>query len=85
LGISSSALIRKWVQVWRKKKNLPAEGYRKSYIPDEVYELKRLVNLNKRFKEERDLVLKILSLLTKGEIDGWEELLSKLRPPEGEI
>lgn len=82
MGINSPDLIRKWVQAWRKKHNLSAKEYRKPNIADEVDEIQRLRNLIIRIEEERDLVLKIISLLTKGEIDGWEELLSRLRPPE---
>lgn len=82
MGINSPDLIRKWVQAWRKKYNLSAKEYRKPNIADEVDEIQRLRNLIIRIEEERDLVLKILSLVTKGEIDGWEELLSRLRPPE---
>jgi transposase-like protein len=82
MGINSPDLIRKWVQAWRKKHNLSAKEYRKPNIADDVDEIQRLRNLIIRVEEERDLVLKFLTLVTKGEIEGWEKLQSRLPPPE---
>ena len=82
MGINSPDLIRKWVQVWRKKHNLPNDGYRESSIANNVDEIQRLRNIIMKIKEERNLVLKLLRLVIAGEIIGWEELLSRLRSPE---
>jgi len=78
MGIHSPDLIRKWAQAWRKKHNLPAKDYRKPNIADDVDKIQKLLNLIHRIEEERDLVLKTLSLVITGEIKGWDELLSKL-------
>lgn len=82
MGINSPDLIRKWVQDWRKKHNLSADEYRKPDIAEEVSENLRLGNKIQRLEEELHLVLKILSLVMKGDIYSWEELLAALRPPE---
>ncbi|REG92146.1 helix-turn-helix domain-containing protein [Algoriphagus antarcticus] len=82
MGINSPDQIRKWVQAWRKKRNLSAKDYRKPDIADAVDEIQRLLNRIQKFEEERDLGLKILSLLLTGEIKGWEELLIRIRPEE---
>ncbi|SFB55346.1 Transposase and inactivated derivatives [Algoriphagus aquimarinus] len=80
MGINSPDLIRKWVQSWRKEHNISSKGYRKPNIADDVDEIQRLRSLNQRVEEERDLVLKTLSLVMTGEIKGWNELLSRLAP-----
>jgi len=85
LGIDSPDLIRKWVQAFRKLHNLSTSEYRKPDIAEEISENFRLGNLIQRLEEERDLVLKILSLVMKGDIKSWNELLSRLRPPEGRM
>jgi|GEM_PF-1278227 len=82
MGIHSPDLIRKWAQLWRKKYGVSVENYRKPNIADEVDEIQRLRNIIVRVEEERDIVLKSLSLLVKGKIQGWDELLSRLSPPE---
>jgi len=80
MGINSPDLIRKWVQSWGKEHNISSKGYRKPNIDDDVDEIQRLCSLNQRVVEERDLVLKTLSLVMTGEIKGWNELLSRLTP-----
>ncbi len=82
MGIKSPDLIRKWVQTWRKKHNLSADEYRKPNIADDVDEIQRLRNENFRIEEKLHLVLKILSLVIKGDINSWNELLKALRPSE---
>jgi transposase-like protein len=80
LGIHSPDLIRKWAQLWRKKYGVSVENYRKPNIADKVDEIQRLRNIIVRIEEERELVLKTLSLVMKGEIKGWDELLLRLGP-----
>ena len=80
LDIESPDQIRKWVQAWRKKHNLPATGYRKSDIAEDVDEIIRLGNVVQRVEEERDIALKALSLVVTGEVQGWKELLSIMNP-----
>jgi len=82
MGINSPDLIRKWAQAWRKIHNLRPDDYRKADIADDVDEIQRLRNIIARIEEERDIVLKNLSLLVKGNIKGWEELLSRLHQPQ---
>jgi transposase-like protein len=82
MGINSPDLIRKWVQAWRKKHKLSAEDYRKPNIADDVDEIQRLRNIITRIKEERDILLKTLSLFIKGHIKDWEELLTRLSPSQ---
>ncbi|GAB2613389.1 hypothetical protein [Belliella aquatica] len=73
MNIPSADLIRKWVQLKRKELNLPP-NYRESTYVEKGDEVIRLRSVIARLEVERDTVLKTLTLVTTGEIDGWDTL-----------
>ena len=76
LGLPYPDLVRKWAEAWRKQHGISAENYRREGVAQEVDEIMKLRNIIQLREQERDLVLKVLSIYIKGDISGFDELKS---------
>lgn len=78
MNIHSGDLIRKWVQAFRKKHNLPAD-FRESDIDENVLQILQLQDENLTLKDQLEISLKALCLIARGGIKEWHELLEVLQ------
>jgi transposase-like protein len=79
LEIKDPDLIRKWVQLWRKKHNLPATDYRKESIGEDIDEILRLRNQIQRLEDDLETSLKALILIAKVKAEDRFEMLSQIK------
>lgn len=79
LEIKDPDLIRKWVQLWRKKHNLSATDYRKESIGEEIDEMIRLRNQIQRLEDDLDTALKALVLIARVKAEDRIEMLSQIK------
>lgn len=77
MNIHSGDLIRKWVQLYRKKHNLPAD-FRESDFDEEENEILLLRGEIISIKEQRDIAIKALCLVAKGKLKDWHQILNFL-------